>query len=443
MYKVHALRQRKADLIKEAGAIFEAAQGRAMTAEEKTRDDAIETELAEVNDQIARAERQMEREALQGGTALTPAVTGATPTVAAEPKAEKPKFASFGEQLQAVANACMSNQTGRTIELSDGRSLIWGAATGANEAVPSEGGFLVQTDFSTALLALMHELGDIIGLCRDIPLSAGSNGIKLPMIDESARTDGSRWGGVQAYWANEADTVTGTKPKFRQVELNLHKLFGLGYATEELLRDAAALGAIMTQAFGEELTFKAENAIVNGTGAGQPLGIVNSGALITIAKESSQTAATVVTANILKMWARMPLRSRKSAVWLINQDVEMQLYPLVLVSGDGTTRLYTPPGVNGNNGPFGLLMGRPVIPVEYCATLGAAGDILLVDPQQYLTIGKDSQRAESSMHVRFLYDEMTFRFIHRIDGQPAWNKPVTPFKGTNTLSPFVALAERA
>lgn len=440
MLNIHILRQRKADLIGESSAIFEAAQNRAMTSEEKARDDQIESELADVNDQIARTERQMAREAAQTGQALTPAVS-----VPAQPLAETetPRFATFGEQLQAVAYAGMNNQTGRNVTTAEGRPLIWGVASGANEAVPSEGGFLVQTDFSTALLETMHQMSDILPLYRKIPLSAGSNGIKLPLVDEDSRKDGSRWGGVQTYWANEAETVISSRPKFRQVELNLHKLFGIGYATEEMLKDSTALGAIMSMAFSEELTFKAENGTINGSGSGQPLGIVNSGALITIAKEDGQNAGSVVTQNILKMWARMPLRCRKSAVWLINQEVEMALYPLVMVGGDGNTLLYTPPGVRGNPGPFGLMLGRPVIPVEYCAGLGDAGDILLIDPLQYLLTDKDGQRAESSMHVRFLYDEMTFRFIHRLDGQPAWNKPVTPFKGTNTLSPFVALGERA
>jgi hypothetical protein len=45
----------------------------------------------------------------------------------------------------------------------------------------------------------------------------------------------------------------------------------------------------------------------------------------------------------------------------------------------------------------------------------------------------------SSMHVRFLNDEMAFRITFRVDGHALWNSALTPFKGTNTLSPFVTL----
>ena len=69
--------------------------------------------------------------------------------------------------------------------------------------------------------------------------------------------------------------------------------------------------------------------------------------------------------------------------------------------------------------------------------------MILGDFSQYLLIDKGGINAASSIHVRFLYDESVFRFIYRVDGQPIWNKPITPYKGSNTLSPFVALAKRS
>jgi len=153
------------------------------------------------------------------------------------------------------------------------------------------------------------------------------------------------------------------------------------------------------------------------------------------------------------MWARMPARSRKNAVWLCNQDIEPQLYQLNVkiknvagsenVGGIATLPVvFNPPGsVPGQE--MGLLMGRPVIPVEYCPSLGTAGDIMLVDLSQYLMIDKGGIDAQSSIHVRFIYDEMAFRFIYRANGQPIWTSPMTPYKGTATQSPFIVLATRA
>lgn len=90
-----------------------------------------------------------------------------------------------------------------------------------------------------------------------------------------------------------------------------------------------------------------------------------------------------------------------------------------------------------------MLLGRPVIPVEHCATLGTPGDIILADFSQYAMADKGGVQAASSIHVRFLNDESTFRFIYRVDGQPTWKKPLTPKNGSNTYSPFIQLSTRS
>ena len=79
------------------------------------------------------------------------------------------------------------------------------------------------------------------------------------------------------------------------------------------------------------------------------------------------------------------------------------------------------------------------------AALGTAGDIFLVNLNEYVTITKAGEglRADQSMHVRFLYDEMAFRWVYRINGQPTWRASLTPFKGSSNLSPFVGLATRS
>ncbi len=348
-------------------------------------------------------------------------------------------FATFGEQLTAIAAAGMNHGNNRAWD----DRLVYQAASGANEAVPSEGGFLVQQDYSNELLDLMHDMGELITRVRRIPISGESNGIKLPAIDETSRADGSRFGGVQAYWANEGDTVSPTKPKFRSINLSLNKLMGVGYSTEELLNDSAALEAVMRTAFAEELTFKTEDAIFNGNGSGKPLGFMNSGALVTVAKESGQAAQTITTLNVLNMWSRLPVRSRRNAVWLCNIDVEPQLEQLTLGSGTAVQLMYRQPGSDGNNSEYGSLKGRPVIPIEYAATLGTAGDLVLFDPLNYVMIDKNGIKQATSMHVRFLYDEMAFRLTFRVDGQPVWKQALTPKNGVNTLSPYVALETRS
>ncbi len=438
---IKMLRQKRADLVGEAQKTFDLAAGenRSLTDVEAARDDAIGGEIAALDDQIMRAERQMDRQRAIGSV---PDANADASRRGGAPRDDK-AFASLGEQLLAVSRAAGPHGS------IDPR--LSAGPTGMSEGSPSDGGFLVQSDFASDLLQNVYDADEVASRIRRIPIGEGSNGLRMNGVDETSRADGSRWGGIRAFWTGEAGLKLASQPKFRRVAMELDKLTGLCYATDELLQDATALGAWLAQAFEEEFKFKIGDAIVNGTGAGMPLGFLNSGCTISVPKLAGQPAGSILANNVLAMWARMPSRSRGNAVWLVNQDAEPNLFQLSIAikNAAGTDNVggfaspmvsYTPPGTNGNQ--YGMLMGRPVIPSEYCATAGTAGDIILCDLSQYLGIDKGPMQQASSIHVRFIYDETVFRFVYRFNGQPLWAAPMTPYRGTNTQSPFVVLQSR-
>jgi len=450
------LREKRTQLIADAGKILEAAEvdERDLTSEEQTAFDDLHVEAKALQERIERLEQQGAIEAQLQETAPMPApiardrppaptteaTFGQPPTtvqptgIPAEPK--KPLWAGVGEFLNAVADAEDPSRP------NDPRLLIEAAATGASEGSPSGGGFLVGTDMASGLLQRTYEIGAITSRVRNLPISPTSNGAKFNGVDETSRAHGSRNGGIRGYWVAEATEKTASKPKFRQVELDLKEVAALFYATDRVLQDTMLLESLVNAAVPEELNFLLEDAIFEGTGAGQPLGIMKSPCLITVPKETGQLAATIVAENIVKMWARLWAKSQPNSVWLVNQDVFPQLYLMGITVGTGGSPIYQPPGgLSGS--PYSTLMGRPIIPVEYSETLGTTGDIMLADLSQYVTISKGGIQSAMSIHVRFIYDESVFRWILRTDGQPTWNSALTPFKGTNTVSPFVVLATRA
>jgi HK97 family phage major capsid protein/ATP-dependent Clp endopeptidase proteolytic subunit ClpP len=343
-------------------------------------------------------------------------------------------FKNFGEQLMAIKTASVPG--GRP----DNRLFEISNAAGMNEGVPSEGGFAIQEDFTTVLLQKANEAATLAPLCQTIPVSG--DGLKAPIIDEASRITGSRLGGVQAYWTAEGGEVTAPKkPKLAMLQLGLRKLMGVCYMTDELLSDASALESVVTRGFTDELAFMLDAAIVNGSGAGQPLGILKSGALLSIDKEVGQLADTIQSENVINMYARMHKAGKRRAVWLVNAEAWPQLFQLNMIFGTTAIPLYMPPG-GLSQSPFGTLFGRPVIEVEQCEALGDLGDIIFADFGEYLLIDKGGLNFQSSMHVRFLTDEMCYRFTYRVDGQPIWKSPLTPYKGTKTVSPFIALEAR-
>ena len=426
MEKILELRQQVADLIEEQKNLVNTAEteNRDLNEDEENRFTKIDGEIDQAEARIERLEKIAKREKKE--------------IAAGDKKKSKAKtdeeFKSLGEFLQSVARAGM----GRGVD----ERLVESRAEGLNESIPSEGGFLVGQDFVTGLVKKTYETAVIAPRCRKIGVGANANGIKMRTIDETSRANGSRWGGIRAYWENEGSSPTATEPKFGRFELNLEKLMGICYATDELLEDSNALGQVIEQGFSEEFGFKLDDAIIRGDGAGKPLGLLNSDALVSVSKESSQEADTLVYENIINMWAQMWARSRQNAIWTINQDIEPQLFSMKITTGTAGMPVYLPPG-GASADPYARLLGRPVVPIEQASTLGDQGDIMLVDPSQYLLIDKGNMQSAVSIHVRFIYAENTFRFIYRVNGQPMWDSALTPYKGANDLSPFVTLNARA
>jgi HK97 family phage major capsid protein len=302
-------------------------------------------------------------------------------------------------------------------------------ASGLNEAIPSEGGFLVTPDIANGIYENMWSVGNV--LSRFSPITVSGNGLTIRAVDETSRADGSRMGGVRGYWLNEAADKTASKPTFRNIDLKLKKVAALVYATDELLDDTQALEGWITRNVPDELRFQVEASIINGLGVASPLGILQSGCLISATRADANLVADE---DISGMWSRRYL-GPQDYVWFVNATVMPQLYAMSV----GNSPVYVPPG-GFSASPYGSLFGRPVIETEYNPYLGTVGDILLASPSQYALITKGGVQSASSIHVKFVEDETAFRFVFRVDGEPIWASAVTAYDGTNTVSPFVALA---
>lgn len=338
-------------------------------------------------------------------------------------------FRSFGDFALAVYHA--SGEGAQP----DQRLLIpRGAAAGtiSTEGSGPDGGYAVPADFRASIMAMVFSEDSLLGRC-DVQQTSG-NSFSAP-IDET-----TPWGttGVQAYWEKEAKAITQSKLHLGSVAVRMHKLAALVPISEEMLEDAPQVDGYLRSKTPEAMDFAISMGLTWGTGAGEPLGFMNSPALVTVAAEGSQTADTINATNCVKMLARLPTRSRPSAVWLIHPDAEPQL-PVMLL---GTQPVYMPPGGMAAQ-PFGNLLGRPVIPHQVCDTVGNLGDIMLVDWGQYLAIRKAAGlQINTSIHLWFDQDLTAFKFTMRLGGQPWWAGPLSNRAGSSNQSPFVTLAAR-
>ncbi len=336
------------------------------------------------------------------------------------------KFKSFREFLNT---AYLANNKG----VADARLKVLAEAAG------DTGGFLVPEQFRAELLNDSLETAFFRPRARVIPITGPTN---IPRVNVTTHAT-SVFGGVVAYWRKEGATLSAdaTQPSFGQVHLTPKELIGYTQASNILLADAAlSLEPILRMMFAEALTFYEEEAFVNGDGAGEPVGILQADATVSVAKETGQAATTIVAENLDKMYSRLLPRSQNRAVWLAHPDTFPQLAALSRAVGTGGNSTWV---TNMAGGPPTTIYGRPVIFTEHCQTVGTTGDIYLVDLSYYLIADRQALAVSSSEHVRFAQNETVWRFIQRLDGQPWLNSAITPKNGSNTLSPFVKLDTRA
>lgn len=309
---------------------------------------------------------------------------------------------------------------------------------------PSDGGFFLQGETSVDLMTAGFNNSEVLSRCAARTLGAGTQFVEIIGIDESSRADGSRGGGVRVYTTAELEAMTQSKTKFNKIRIEPKKLTGLYYASGEMLKNVTFLGQEMRQLFGEEFAFKCQNLVINGTGAGEALGILNAPCLISQAKETGQKADTIATENLLNMEANL-WNEGPAVCYLVNRETKPQLSVLSIAIGTAgaLAPLYKNDFYQGKR--IATLNGLPCITIEQAAALGDKGDIILADLSQYITANKGDINEAMSIHVMFQYDQETYRFIYYFDGQPRWASSVTPFKGKTgaKVGPFVTLNARA
>jgi HK97 family phage major capsid protein len=435
------------------------AEKRDLSVDEVKELDAVSEEFESVEADIARRQRinaQAERMGESAGRQVPPApianqAPSATPparagmrnsTLPTHEERQRWGFRNFGEFCVTVKNAVANPSA------VDARLLTNAAAsTYGSEGAGADGGFAVPPEWRAQIMELVSGEDSILAMTDQQQCSG--NTITFP-IDET--TAWQTTGGIQAYWDSEAAAMAQSKPQLKDLTAKLSRITALVPVTDELLEDSTALDGYIGKKAGEKIDFKITDAIINGTGVGMPLGILNAPCLVTVNKESSQSTSTSTfhADNVAKMMARLPSKSFGRSVWFVNQDV----IPFILKLGFtvnpagsatpvGSGALYIPPGGLQNGTPYGTILGRPIVVTEACAAAGTVGDVILADMSKYLSVTKaGGVKSDVSMHLWFDQNLTAFRFVLRMNGQPWLSTTIARKNGSNVLSHFVALQTR-
>ncbi|MHC2066549.1 phage major capsid protein [Bremerella sp. T1] len=352
--------------------------------------------------------------------------------------AQQPKnhFKNPGEFLDSVRKATL-NPKSKDARL-NGFEKVGVQAAGSDEhGVYSDprGGFTMPTEWSPSIQSLDFD-DPTSPFVRVIQTDAYR--VRVPARFEMSGRDTSSTGGITVGRRAETQPDEPTRGQFFSIELEPSYLGALSFASDRLVSSSTPdFQQLLATAIQEEIGWATLDDRLNGTGAGQPTGVVDSPCTIEVEKESMQPADTITGNNIIDMASRC--WNYQDAIWLANHDCLPQISQAHIVGTNSDEFLFKPAqGVRA----VGLLHGRPLILTEFCQTLGNRGDIVLGNWREYLVAINGGFRGEASIHVRFVESQTAFRFWIEIDSTPWWLSTLTPKYGANTLSPFVTLEAR-
>jgi len=362
-----------------------------------------------------------------------------------KPPPEKPTgFKTLGEYLVSVYNFSRHGQRdkrlkawsdpdepGTPLRQSDG----WDTGKGQKdlvESVGASGGFLVPVEQGTEVYFIKPPETIVRQRATILPMRRRT--LRFPTLDQTGTTANQPhwWGGVLAKWTEEAASKTETEPTFRQLVLTAHKMVCYTEAGDELLEDSAvSLEALLSGAFQGTINWYEEEAFINGTGAGQPLGVIGAPATITVNRAGAGAIALADVVDMLESFQGV------NPVWFASRQA---LSNLMLMNGPALNPSYVFMPSARDAMPH-TLFGYPLIFSEHCPVLGTAGDLILADWSKYLIGDRKSITIDSSKHYRFQNDITAWRAVHRVDGRPWLSAPLTYSDGTTQVSPFVILGD--
>jgi HK97 family phage major capsid protein len=346
----------------------------------------------------------------------------------------QPLVRSWGEAARLISG-----------ELTEVESRAWNTYSGL-----ASGGALLDRELATVVWDKARSNDGPLARCLVWPTSKHS--FDLPAINESSRAAGSRWGGLRGFWRGQKDdaSLTASEPSVANIPFEMQRLVIYSAPmSRDLLDDSILVEALLDYTASREIRYNLQDAMINGIGNGQPLGVINAPSSILVTRN---TGTDIKTQDIDAMWARLWPDSMANAIWVCSADTLVKI-DLGATAFNWPLAFYEPSGARGNT--FPLIKGRPLIVVEQCPVLGAKGDLILGDWSQYglcirsvdngkptieLGVGvPDVAERTSSEHKRFSTDDVVFKWKTRADGKPMWTQAMTIANGSRTAGPFCVL----
>ncbi len=341
----------------------------------------MEKKVQDYGAEIERMEAMAAMEAQLAKPTSTP-ITGKPMTAQQE---KKKTGRASDEYKEAVLNALRSNFRKISNVLSEG--------------IDANGGYLVPEEYDSRLIDVLDEENIMRRVATRITTS-GEHKINIAATKPAAA------------WIEEGGQLSFGDATFDQIIMDAHKLHVAIKVTEELLYDAAfPLESYIIKQFGKALANAEEEAFLNGTGVGQPLGLLaeNGGAQVGVTAAS----ATAITADeVINLVYSLKRPYRKNAKFMMNDQTIAILRKLK----DGNQAFLWQPSMQA--GEPDRLFGYEVLTSPNFPTVAAGKPAIAFGDFSYYNIGDRGTRSFAELKELFAGNGMVgFVAKERVDGK--------------------------
>ena len=247
----------------------------------------MEADIDALTNEIHRLERQEQREAEMSMPINTPLTSKPSGNMAHDKKTGRASDAYKEGMLTAL------------------RTNFRQVSNILQEGVDADGGYLVPEEYDSRLIRVLEGENIMRKLGHKITTS-GDHKINIASTEPAAA------------WIEEGGALQFSDAKFAQILLDAHKLHVAIKVTEELLYDNAFnLENYIIEEFGKALSNAEEDAFLNGTGVGQPLGLFAATGGGTVYKTVTKLTAD----DIMNLVYALKRPYRKNSAFIMNDQI--------------------------------------------------------------------------------------------------------------------------
>lgn len=333
----------------------------------------MEADIDALTNEIHRLERQEQREAEMSMPINTPLTSKPSGNMAHDKKTGRASDAYKDGMLTAL------------------RTNFRQVSNVLQEGVDADGGYLVPEEYDSRLIRVLEGENIMRKLGHKITTS-GDHKINIASTEPAAA------------WIEEGGALQFSDAKFAQILLDAHKLHVAIKVTEELLYDNAFnLENYIIEEFGKALSNAEEDAFLNGTGVGQPLGLFTATGGGTVYKTVTKLTAD----DIMNLVYALKRPYRKNSAFIMND----QIIATIRTFKDGNGAYMWQPSYQA--GEPDKLLGYPVYTSPF-----APEDAISFGDYSYYNIGDRGTRSFKQLTELFAGNGMIgFVAKERVDGK--------------------------